>query len=213
MQLSKGITLGAWLLISLNLLMAFGSIGIFLRMAPAIERINYRNARSLQACEKMLLALATENIAIAEFQAALDLAEGNITEPGEREACQNIQELFSTVLAGNTAGREKIASGIVELANRNRAAMNTAAKQAQSLGRAGAWSVAFMALLFFSTSVIFEQRLRRNILAPVEELGATLQAQQEGDYFRRCAGIGLSKDMKKVFSQINNLLDEKDHSI
>jgi len=47
MQLGKGITLGLWLLIGLNMLMAFGSIGIFLRMAPAIELINFRNARSL----------------------------------------------------------------------------------------------------------------------------------------------------------------------
>jgi len=213
MQLGKGITLGAWLLISLNLLMAFGSIGISLRMAPAIERINYRNARSLEACEKMLVALATENIAIVEFQAALDLARGNITEPGEREACQNIQELFSAVLAGNSEVREKIAQGIVELANRNRSAMNAAARQAQSLGRAGAWSVAFMALLFFTTSAIFEQRLRRHILDPVEELGATLQAHRDGDSLRRCTGIGLSKDMKKVFTEVNNMLDKEDHGI
>jgi hypothetical protein len=198
-----------WLLIGLNILMAFASIGIFLRMAPAIERINFRNARSLEACEQMLVAMAAVDIAKSDFQSALDLAGGNITEPGELEACQQIQRLFLAIQDGDDFLRQQLAQAIVALADRNRVSMNGAAKRAQSLGRAGAWSVAFMALLFFTTSIIFEQRLRRDILDPVRELDVALQAHRNGDFLRRCTGIGLSKDMKRVFAEVNNLLDQK----
>jgi len=157
----------------------------------------------------MLVAMAGGDIARSDFQAALDLAGGNITEPGEIEACQQIQRLFSAIQAGDDGLRQQLAQAIVALAERNRVAMNGAARQAQSLGRAGAWSVAFMALLFFTTGIIFEQRLRRDILDPVGELGGALQAHRDGDSLRRCTGIGLSKEMKRVFAEVNDLLDQK----
>ena len=54
----QSIKFGAWIMISLNLLVAFCAIWMFSRMAPAIQEILSRNARSLYACEQMLGFLA-----------------------------------------------------------------------------------------------------------------------------------------------------------
>jgi hypothetical protein len=47
-----------WVIICLNVLMALGSIWIFMRMSPAISLIIERNEHSLQASEDMLTSVA-----------------------------------------------------------------------------------------------------------------------------------------------------------
>ena len=46
---AQSMKFGAWVMIGMNLLMAFGAIWVFTRMAPAIREILSRNARSLYA--------------------------------------------------------------------------------------------------------------------------------------------------------------------
>ena len=85
MQSGKIITLSVWLMIFFNLLLAFGSVWSFQRMNPEIKRIYERNVVSLSACEEMLMALADERLDRDKFRLALQTAENNITESGERE--------------------------------------------------------------------------------------------------------------------------------
>ncbi len=208
MRLGRNIALGAWILIAFNLLLAFGSIWVFLRMAPSIERVNERNARSLEASEKMLVALTDNAFDSDKFESALNLGESNITEQGEREALDAIRKLNLSRLAVDPQSRAEAVAAIVRLAGSNRAAMTNAAKQTRSLCTRGAWGVVFMALVVFCIGIVFEQRLRRGVADPLEELRDVLRAQCNGDRMRRCSGSPLSGDMKELFLNANALIDE-----
>lgn len=208
MQLSRNIALGTWILIFFNLLLAFAAIWGFLRMAPSIEQINTRNARSLEASEKMLAALASAQFDAEEFETALKTAESNITEQGESEAVAKLRGLNPLLLAGDQPSRRRAVSAIIELADSNRTAMSKAAARTRSFCIAGAWCVVFMALAVFAIGIIFEQRLRRGVAEPLEELHSVLQAQLRGDHWRRCSGSLLSGDMKDLFAKVDNLLDD-----
>ena len=87
MRLAHAVRVGAWFLVVLNLLMAFGTIGIFSRMTPAIAHIIERNGYSIKACEDMLALLALsggqplDHEHQKRFQDAFDRSKSNVTEP------------------------------------------------------------------------------------------------------------------------------------
>ena len=214
MLLAQAIRVGAWILVGLNLLMGLGAIGIFMRMAPAIEKIIVRNERSLQACEDMLasLALATGKHNAAKelrqsFSAALTRAKTNITEAQEPVVIELIGTTFDRAFSGDISARERTVAAVVALADINRKAMIYADQQAQQLGRAGAWGVVFMASSAFLAGMIFIRSLNRRVVNPFEELHAVIAAQQSGETMRRCTGVELPQDMRMIFNGINEILD------
>ena len=80
MELRRNLLFSIAALVILNLLLAFGAIGLFGRMGPAIARILQDNVYSLEACEAMLTELArsngnpAENSARERFEDALQHA-------------------------------------------------------------------------------------------------------------------------------------------
>ena len=102
MKLAQSVRFGAWLLIGVNLLMAFGSIWVFMRMSPAIEIIIDQNVTSLQTCEDMLASLIMVNKNESDtkplrdsFVGALNKAQHNITEGDEPDAIKSIRRSYS----------------------------------------------------------------------------------------------------------------------
>ncbi len=79
---------------------------------------------------------------------------------------------------------------------------------AKRLGTAGAWAAVLLALSGFAVSVLAVSRLRRRVLAPLEDLSATLQAAHHGDIHRRCQSWAGPLEIKMVLSGVNRLLDE-----
>jgi hypothetical protein len=214
MKLLSHIRLGAFLLIGLNLLMAFGSIWIFTRMAPAIEIIIDQNERSLEACEKMLTALALngsgetdKNRLLSLFVESLKTAQNNITELGEPEALDSITNNYRSAFAGDTAAAGTTISAINRLGEINREAMIRADKRARQLGNGGAWGVVFMASAVFLAGLFFVRILQRNVVRPLEEIYHVVTASQLGDTGRRCSEADIPKDIKTIFDGINGLLD------
>ncbi|MFO7913219.1 MAG: hypothetical protein R6V15_13755 [Desulfotignum sp.] len=214
MRLAQTVRLGAWILIGLNLLMAFGSIWVFVRMAPAIEVIIDQNERSLQACEKMLASLAVADNHEADimqlkasFAAALKNAQNNITEKKEPAALKAINQNYAGAFDGNFAAKTRTVDAILLLGEINRAAMVRADKKAQQLGTAGAWGVVFMASAVFLTGILFLRALKKNLVTPLEEIDAVLTAHQSGDTMRRCTGTRLPKDIRRIFNNVNAFLD------
>ncbi|MDT8377404.1 MAG: hypothetical protein RQ739_00835 [Desulfotignum sp.] len=214
MRLAQTVRLGAWILIGLNLLMAFGSIWVFIRMAPAIEVIIDQNERSLQACEKMLASLAmADNPEIditrlkISFATALKNAQNNITEEQEPAALNAIDQNYAGAFKKEAAAKTRTVDAILLLGEINREAMVRADKKAQQLGNAGAWGVVFMASAVFLTGMLFLRALKKNLVMPLEEIDAVMTARQRGDTMRRCTGSRLSKDVRRVFSNVNAFLD------
>lgn len=215
MRLAQAIQFGGWLIIAINLLMALGCIGIFMRMAPAVEEINLRNYRSLEACEVMLDVLAesdgTVDAALLErFRDALSLARANVTESGEGEAIQRISRNYQAALRRENPARTATLTAIRDLSTHNREAMVKAAAAVRQLGMAGAWGVVFMALLVLLAGLLFKRRLARNLVVPLEEIKTVIAANRAGDLRRRCSGADLPRDVEAVFNEVNELLDRSE---
>lgn len=214
MRLAKGIIWGAWFLVGINLLMAFGAIGIFTRMSPAIATILKRNGDSLKACEKMLasIALSSQGESLPQsqkdFRLALEKAEKNITEVEEPFVLKQIRKAYEKAVSGDWKSIVITVKSIVELGKINRRAMEIADNNAQQLGSAGAWSIVFMSICAFLVGVIFIKHLSQKLLIPLEEIKTVLLVHQDGDINRRCVGQNLSPDVEVIYMKLNKLLDQ-----
>jgi hypothetical protein len=214
MNVGQNVRLGAWLLIGLNLLMALGSIWVFIRMAPAIEVIIIQNERSLQACEEMLSSLAMMNPngpdtdqLKASFNAALSRAENNVTEQEEPLALESIRHNYAQAFAGDFEAKAKTVTAIASLSRINREAMAVADKKARQLGNGGAWGVVFMASTVFLVGMLFMRSLKRNLVAPLAEIHAVISALKSGNALRRCTRMDMPNDIVHIFNEFNELID------
>lgn len=214
MKLLHSVRIGVWLLILLNLLMGFGSIWFFLRMAPAIDNIIRKNTNTLVLCEKMLSSVAQRSEDSdagkqnqKDFVAALKQARENITEEGEPRAIEVITNNFRGAFAGNEASLQRTLQAIIELSNINKKAMVLEDRKARRLGSAGAWGVVFMATGVFIVTILLMRGIRRNLLYPIEEISEVVSANLNGDSLRRCFGANASADVRVLYSRINEVLD------
>ncbi|MBF0258307.1 MAG: hypothetical protein HQK62_05620 [Desulfamplus sp.] len=215
MRLAQATRIGAWMLIGLNILMALGSIWIFMRMSPAIKEIIEQNEHSLQACEEMLASLAVisddadTNRPLSEtFQEALNRARNNITEEEEPAAIEMINSHSPKAFKGDIKAKEQTVAAIILLGKINREAMVIADLRARQFGQAGAWGVVFMATCVFFAGMLFNRNLSKNVVRPIEEIHDVIFAYRNGDTMRRCSGADLPADFISVFNGINEILDK-----
>lgn len=217
MKTAPSIRFGIRLLIFLNMMMAFASVWVFMRMAPVIEEINVRNERSLESCEKMLMILALapfrQNASLhLDFEKAYKDACSNITEKGEAEELRKIGSIYRDALQGNVSAREQTIMSIYGLASINRSAMLSAAEDVKKLGYSGAWGVVFMAIVIFTSGILFIHRFRTRLLNPLTEIQEVLSARKSGDVFRRCPSSCEAADIRCIYEGVNELLDRSDSS-
>lgn len=220
MRLAKAFCFGAWLVVVINLLMAFGAIGIFTRMTPAIAEIISNNERSLKACEEMLVAMVMGTSKIGDtdshqydFKAALVRAKKNVTEGKEPEAIAIINSHYEAAFNGSEEAVKISTTAILQLSSINRDAMAEADRHAQQLGNGGAWGIVFMAIFSFIIGIVFIRQMNNKLLIPLEEIKTVLLEHQAGEMRRRCTGINLPSDIRSIFSIINQLLDRASHSL
>jgi len=202
---------GIIVLVGLQIVTAFGAIGLLGRMSPAIEQILDENVASNEAAEEMLavLALGPEEGGTRErFAIELERARSNITEPGEVPVIDAIEDASGRLFDGDAIARRTVVGGLIDLVHINRAAMRQTQHEAQRLGVAGAWAAVVLALLGFAASVLVLRRATAAVLDPLAELEQTLDAFRQGNPFRRCRGTGASEEMRRVLDTVNELLDE-----
>lgn len=212
MRLSHAVQAGAWGMILLNLLTAFGAIAVFARMSPAIALIIERNERSLEAAEQMLTCLArapdgADEAVRARFHAALDRARGNVTEPGEAEALAVMQQQAEAALGGAVDARADVIAAIASLTDINRLAMHDADARARQLGNAGAWGVVLMSICVFVVAMAYVRAVQRRIVMPLAEIHDVVVVQHRTDHHRRCGGAAVTPDVRAIYSAVNELLD------
>jgi hypothetical protein len=215
MKLSHSLGVAGWLLIALQLAMAFASIWVFSRMSPAIETILEKNLRTLIACEEMLAALvnAAQNSDPAmderlRFQSALQEAMDNITEDGESTLLAEIEATYGSYFDPFPPSPEPLVATIQALSKLNQQAMMTADHRAKKVGQAGAWGIVFMAAAVFALSLLFLRRVHRLLLIPVEEWSLVIREYLKGDRFRRCEEQALHPHISALQRDLNTLLDE-----
>lgn len=215
MELRRDLLIGIGALVAFNVLLSFGTIGLLVRMSPAIERILQENVYSIAAAEEMLAMVAragAQPMPAGEqprFAEALQRAESNITEGEEQEVIARIRGSQAAALAGDMAARIVVVDALQELMRINRSAMRAVDREAQRLGTAGAWSIVFTAIAGFALSLAIIRRLRRRILTPLSDLYRTLEAARAGDPYRRCTAVDAPMEIRRIFHAVNRLLDQQ----
>lgn len=217
MKLRRDLLISVGALVALNLLAALGTVVLLSRMAPAIEHILQANVASIEVAERMMGILAAaggrpvSEAQKGQFAEALQQAQGNISEPGEREVVARLRASHEAALGGDAEAIVAAVAALEELMAVNRSAMHEEDRKAQRMGTAGAWSAVFLGLIGFVASLLVIRRLRRYIMEPLAELYATLEAAGKGDRFRRCTSFDAPAELKRIFQIVNRMLDEQEH--
>ena len=211
----RELQLGLGALMFFQIVLCFGAIALFSRMAPAIERILEENVYSIEAAEEMLAVLALSGNGPAgealrqRFENALQAARDNVTVEEETSVLREIERDGLRVLNGDRTALAGAVNSLRRLVQINREAMRRTHQEAQRLGTAGAWAVVLLAMAAFAVSVVVTQRVRSRILAPFDEIHAVLESAREGDAFRRCQLRDAPDELREVMRTINDLLDHR----
>lgn len=213
MELRRDLLTTVGVLVGMNVFLAFGAIGLFTRMSPAIERILVQNVASLDAAEEMLAVLGESSTGTVSqaghdrFAQALRVARSKMTMPEELPLIERITKRHAALLEGQSDVTPALVADIRSLIAANRRAMTQIDREAQRLGNAGAWTSAFIALLTFVLSGIIVRRLQRRVVHPLVELHSVLESVRGGDRYRRCRPWEAPSEIRRVMGSVNLLLD------
>lgn len=215
MDLRRELYLATGALVVLNLILAFGSIGLLVRMGPAIERILEENVVSIMAAEAIISELAYTGespVSAAAAQAieqALEQVKANVTEAAERPVVAALEQHLPGAMRGETSARHLAVSEVRELIRVNREAMQAADNEARRLGSAGGWAAVLVGFLSFSLSLLVWSRLERRLVRPLLDLYEVLETARQGGQLRRCRTADAPRELTQVADAVNRLLDER----
>ncbi len=198
-------------LISIILVIAFGSIGLLTRMSPAFEKIMGENVYSVTAVENMLEALAATHDTMETrrslFQEALGKAKGNITEKEERELLETIERHWHTAIDGDPVALSVVLQALDHEARVNWSSIERANKYVRRLGSTGAWAVVLLGGVGFLFGLNAVRRLQKRVLAPVSELHSVLSQVRAGNASRRFSMPEAPAELREIGDMINEMLD------
>lgn len=205
MRLSTQAHVGIAALLAVQILTSVAGVALLGRMSPAVGDILEENVRSTEAVEEMLGVLATGGPA-ERFDDALERARNNITEPEESELLDD--------LAAHRARQDGVPgpAAVVtlrELGEVNRRSMVRADDEARELGLAGAWAMALLGFCGFLVSLVVFRRVELQLLRPVVEIDAVLEAARSGDGLRRCTLDASFPQEGRLAANLNWLLDRQ----
>lgn len=215
MALRREILLSIGSLVLLNLLLAFGAIGLFVRMGPVIEHIFQENVLSIVAAEEMLSELAKAGgeplmpEARARLRTSLTEAQRNVTEDDERPVLASLERRLPAAMDGEAQARRQVIDDLGQVIHINREAMRSVDEEARRLGTAGAWAAVLIGFVSFLLSVLVVVRLQSRFVRPLEDLHKVLQSARRGDSHRRCRHVDAPREVEQVSQEVNRLLDER----
>ena len=215
MELRRTLLTGIFGMVALNILTAFGAVGLLVRMSPVVGKIVSENVKSLEAVEQMfaVLALSADKeravLALVQFDTAMRTAEENVTEAEERPVIQRIEATRTAALEGAAEARTELVGALKQLAELNRQAMRTADEEAQRQGDAGAWFAVICAVASLVVSAIIARRLTQKLVEPLGHLYRVLETFRTGQRHRRCTAADVPPEFRLIFDSVNSLLDDK----
>ncbi len=215
MRIQQYLNLIVGSLVLLNILLAFGAIGLLVRMEPAIERILEENVYSTVAAEEILAEIAAQEgnefsvSSLERIDNALNRAKVNITEDDEIPVLDRIEKNLEAYQNSKPQARRALIDDLLLLIEINRKAMHRVDQDAKRLSMAGAWAAAFIGFVSFVVSLLIIRQLRIRIVSPIVELYTVLESNRRGDHFRRCNSKQASPEIQQIHYSINRLLDER----
>ncbi len=183
------------------------------------QNILAANYNTLQYSRNMLLSLeeiGKEPFALSEFQKNLDLQRQNITESGEKEATQNINEHFSELQndQGNYSLHSAIRKDIAELMQLNMNAIQIKSGIANTTAQNAIAVISIAGTLCFLIAFILMVNLPANISNPIRELTSSIHQIANQNYRQRVQFESNSEfgELAKSFNTMAEKLQEYSES-
>ena len=215
MELRRELVVAIGALVLLNALLAFGAIGLFVRMGPVIDGILQENVAQVVAAEGIVDALAggagrsASPEVRARVQAHLDSFSEPTSDDAERVALEALRARLPAALDGDASATEATVTEAGEIIRLRRDAMSREVARTGQLGRAGAWAAVLVGLASFVGSLIVFRRFRRRLVDPLVDVSQVLEDVRSGDRFRRARPQAAPAELRKVRDAVNALLDER----
>ena len=130
MNFAEKIYLYFIILLTCSTIITVAGIYGFQQLEPAIDLLNSSNTQSLYYSEQMLTSISAKKD-LNTFKKNLDLADKNITEPGEKEVIEKIAADYLPAFRGNKIAEEHTVNDIAELTRINRVAMEQSGVKAK----------------------------------------------------------------------------------
>jgi NtrC-family two-component system sensor histidine kinase KinB len=161
----------------------------------------------------------------ARFDAALERARGNITEPGEREVVDDIRTIRSRYYAafdraiesGRTAAREyfteleplfnQLRSRVDDLLHLNQEAMRGKSTAAERVARRWFVSTLVLATLLIVTSLLVATTLARRVVEPLKTLTAATERFSNGDLDAATPAITSPTELRDLATSFTRMAD------
>lgn len=215
MKAAGEIRAGVGSLVAVQIIVALATIGLLVRMAPAIAHILEEDVSSTAAVEEMYASFALRDCGMSigdaesRFEVAADQAHNSANSPGEAQLLDSLEPTWRKAMAGDCEARDKVAATLDRVADLNRAQISDADHQARQLGAAGAWAAAILGLVTFATSALIIRRFTQRVAIPLTEIEAVLLSASQGDPYRRCRRIDGPAEYSVIASRLNQLLDRR----
>ncbi|MEZ4257002.1 MAG: hypothetical protein R3A78_15035 [Polyangiales bacterium] len=215
MELRRTLMIAIGALVLVHLATSFGAITVLTRMSPAIEQIIDKNVASIESGKDMLIALAlsrgepASETQRAAFERALATARDNVSESDEAAVLDEIAASKDAALDGDGRALARVVARINHLSAVNQRAIRRIDREAKQLAIAGAWWAVLLAAVGLVVGLVIVRQTSVGILAPIGELYSTLECARTGEHLRRCKPVAPTGELKRIFEDINALLDER----
>lgn len=216
MKIKTKLTLGVGLLFLLIILLSVVSGGYILALKEDTNNILVANYNSLDYSRKMLLALdeeANDKTAEKRFRENLALQNTNITETGEREIMDRLNDhvrQLDTHFTEKNHVHQLVRQDLLEIMRLNMSAIQRKSNFAnQSTDTALYWIIGTGSACFLIAFILLVQ-LPRNIARPIKELTESIRQIASRNYKQRVAFESHSEfgDLAKSFNIMAEKLDE-----
>jgi hypothetical protein len=212
MEIRRDVSLGTGLIAAVSVTLAFGLIGLFSRMTPAVKAILEDNVESQSAAFDLLEALARREasggVDEARLRDAIARARANITVEGEETVIAALEAGLAKGPDLDAEGLTALAGGARRLWDLNMAAMKEADARAVRLGAAGAWTAVFGGLVVIIIALLSWARVKARVIEPLEDISRVLHGVRGQQPQLRCLRSGGTSDIDQVRGHINDLLDD-----
>lgn len=219
MKLKTKLSLGLMFLFIVILI--FGILGIFFinRLSNDASAVLKNNHESLVYCNNMLKALEDIPLkpeAVKEFEYNLALQEANITEPGEKEATQDLRKNFTELIASpvDPSNYPQLRQSLQAINNFNQMAILNKNKVAQDNAATAKFWLTIIFTILIIVTLTFSYNFPEIIAGPVTKLADGIKAianknYQKRIYMERKDEFG---DLANAFNTMAEKLDEYEHS-
>ena len=190
MKIKTKLNAGVGLLFLMILVLSVLSGWYINQLKKDTNNILKANYNTLQYSRNMLLALeeiSSDSLAYGIFEKHLEKQKKNVTEPGEKEATDNVAVHFQALKkdSGNVALQSSIRKDIAELMQLNMSAIEHKSSIADSTAKSAILAISVTGMLCFLIAFILLVNLPSNIADPIKILTESIRQIANQNYKER----------------------------